>query len=140
MPPPDDDPFGLDDGLIKFFLLNDDHSLRPVRMMEWAQAFGASDRRVAFTGNETKYVSTVFLGLDHRFFGDGPPLVFETMVFVDEGKTIDLGGKIYPNHTSIDQERYGSWAAAEAGHKRMVERHLLNPVTRVTARAEEDDE
>jgi hypothetical protein len=26
-------------------------------------------------------ISTVFLGLDHRHFGDGPPLLFETMVF-----------------------------------------------------------
>jgi hypothetical protein len=26
------------------------------------------------------WVSTVFLGLDHRY-GDGPPLVFETMIF-----------------------------------------------------------
>jgi hypothetical protein len=26
-------------------------------------------------------VSTVFLGLDHDFYGAGPPLLFETMVF-----------------------------------------------------------
>lgn len=26
-------------------------------------------------------VSTVFLGIDHRFGPDGPPLVFETMIF-----------------------------------------------------------
>lgn len=26
-------------------------------------------------------VSTVWLGLDHRFMGDGPPLFWETMIF-----------------------------------------------------------
>jgi len=29
------------------------------------------------------WVSTVFLGLDHRDGGDGPPILFETMVFTD---------------------------------------------------------
>lgn len=53
------------------------------------------------------YVSTVFLGLDHRF-GQGEPLVFETMVF---------GGPL-----DQEQERYSTWDEAEAGHKAMVER------------------
>jgi hypothetical protein len=26
-------------------------------------------------------VSTVFLGLDHNFFDEGPPILFETMIF-----------------------------------------------------------
>lgn len=26
-------------------------------------------------------VSTVFLGLDHRFYDDGPPVLWETMIF-----------------------------------------------------------
>jgi hypothetical protein len=29
-------------------------------------------------------VSTVWLGIDHRGFGDGPPLIFETMIFGGE--------------------------------------------------------
>src|SRR5262245_36177649 len=31
-------------------------------------------------------VSTVFLGLNHRFFGQGPPILWETLVF---GTTLD---------------------------------------------------
>jgi hypothetical protein len=48
----------------------------------------------------------VFLGLDHRFGGSGPPLLFETMIF---------GGP-------LDEEmwRYSSWDAAEAGHAAAV--------------------
>jgi hypothetical protein len=116
----------------KYFLLNDDHSLRPVDMMEWAHAFANLDRSVAWTGNESKFVSTVFLGLDHRYFGDGPPMVFETMVFVDEGKTMKWpDGSERPHKTSLDIERYGSWAAAEAGHKRFVQKYLIDQKTRV---------
>jgi len=49
----------------------------------------------------------VFLGLNHSF-GEGPPLLFETMVF---------GG-------ALDQEqaRYTTWEQAEAGHKQMLAR------------------
>lgn len=102
----------------QFYLLGPDHQLIACELMEWAANFEHADRVVAQTGRREYVdgdwrkgfagiqVSTVFLGLDHRFFGDGPPLVFETMVF---------GGP----HDS-DMERYGSWAAAEAGHQRMV--------------------
>lgn len=52
-------------------------------------------------------ISTVFLGLDHRWSG-GPPLLFETMVF---------NGPL-----SEEQDRYTTWEQAVAGHKAMVER------------------
>ena len=72
----------------------------PVDELEWAQWFGAhQDERVVgrwdFADTE---VSTVFLGVDHQV-GDGPPLVFETMVF-GSGR-VDLVG------------RYSTWADAE---------------------------
>jgi len=51
-------------------------------------------------------VSTVFLGLDHGY-GDGPPVVFETMVF---------GGKY-----SDEMWRYATYDEAEAGHQRMLD-------------------
>jgi hypothetical protein len=50
-------------------------------------------------------VSTVFLALDHSF-GDGPPVLWETMVF---------GGP-----ADMDQQRYTSREAAEAGHVEAV--------------------
>jgi hypothetical protein len=51
-------------------------------------------------------VSTVFLSLNHSF-ANGPPLVFETMVF---------GGPL-----DGQQDRYSTRADALAGHARMVE-------------------
>lgn len=75
-------------------------------VIEWAQWFETAHRIVAqFQEGDTK-VSTVFLGIDHNF-GDGPPLIYETMVF---------GG---PHDGEMD--RYATRAEAEKGHQRMVE-------------------
>lgn len=52
-------------------------------------------------------VSTVFLGLDHRY-GDGPPIVFETMVFW-HGHPMDN-----------EYERYETLQQAKDGHARWV--------------------
>jgi hypothetical protein len=52
-------------------------------------------------------VSTVFLGLDHQY-GDGPPLLFETMVFSRDG-----GGE--------EQERCSTWDQAVAMHDRLAQ-------------------
>jgi hypothetical protein len=75
--------------------------------MEWGRFFQSADRRVASDEVGSARISTVFLGLDHSF-GDGPPLLFETMVFEGE-----LDGEC---------ERYSTWEEAEAGHSAMVER------------------
>jgi len=77
-------------------------------VIEWGKFFQDSDRRrVARTEIGDVLVSTVFLGIDHRW-GDGPPLIFETMVF---------GGE-------LDQEmdRYSTWEEAIKGHETMVKR------------------
>lgn len=47
-------------------------------------------------------ISTVFLGLDHRFYGEGDPVVFETMVF---------GG-----FRDDEQYRYCDWDTAHSFH------------------------
>ena len=67
----------------------------------------ANERRVAWTEIGDATVSTVFLAVDHSF-GDGPPLLFETMVF---------GGAL-----DCEQVRYATWEEAEAGHAAMCER------------------
>ena len=52
-----------------------------------------------------KFVSTVWLGIDHQY-GDGPPLIFETMVFLSK-----------MDYQDLDMKRYSSEAEAVAGHK-----------------------
>jgi hypothetical protein len=54
------------------------------------------------------HVSTVFLGIDHNFTGEGPPVLYETTVF--GGPEDDY------------QERYTSRELAEAGHRAVVDR------------------
>jgi hypothetical protein len=75
-------------------------------LLEWGRWFEKAERHVAedYLPGDV-HVSTVFLGLDHRW-GEGPPLLFETMIF---------GG---PNNEY--QERYSTWAEAEIGHAKAV--------------------
>jgi hypothetical protein len=58
-----------------------------------------------------RWVSTVWLGLDHSF-GSGPPLIFETMVF---------RSKDGPLH-DLECDRYSTEVDALAGHSRLCEK------------------
>lgn len=77
----------------------------------WGAWYATADRRLAVTtipGPDAPIrISTVFLGLDHQF-GDGPPVLWETMVF---------GGPLDGN-----LERYSTRADALAGHADIVAR------------------
>lgn len=79
-------------------------------MMTWAKKIeDRSYKRVAETTlSNGKWVSTVWLGLNHQY-GDGPPLIFETMVFKSKNDMNEL-----------DIERYSTLEEAKAGHERMV--------------------
>jgi len=63
-------------------------------------------KRVAYTVIGDAQVSTVFLGIDHGY-GPGPPVLFETMVFHDEGR---LDGEM---------TRCSTWEQAEEQHEAM---------------------
>ena len=75
-------------------------------LFKWALWLESADRHVRDTFRDDVRVSTVFLGLDHSY-GHGPPLLFETMVFV--------------NGVSETCDRYSTWAEAEEGHARQVD-------------------
>ncbi len=93
-------------------------------VMAWAKWFESADRNVArselgsfawmvWLGRllktrrfEPVRVSTVFLGLDHNYLGDGEPLLFETMIF----------GGIHDE----EQWRYSTWNEAVTGHYKAV--------------------
>jgi hypothetical protein len=76
-------------------------------LLRWATWFETADRQVAESLQGDVRVSTVFLGLDHSFSDHGPPVLFETMVFI--------------GHDAQDCERYSTWDEAEAGHARWVQ-------------------
>jgi hypothetical protein len=95
---------------VRTYILDGERVVLCPSVMEWARwNEGAANTRVDYTEITSDCrVSTVFLGLDHRFFGDGPPLVFETMIF---GGPKDLDENLW---------RYSSWDDAAIGHKAAV--------------------
>ena len=79
----------------------------PISLMEWSHIYSNADRTigsdVVIHGEHIVRVSTVYLGLDHSFFG-GIPLIFETMMFSTD-ESIDQG-----------QWRYATKEQAIRGH------------------------
>src|SRR5580765_3912616 len=92
----------------------------PISEMEFNRLLGLEVdddlyRRVASTVVGSYWVSTVWLGLNHRFLGDGPPIIFETMVFSnDEANDPDREGL-----HEFDMVRYCTEEEALAGHEEM---------------------
>ena len=84
-----------------YFILNDDHTLKEVKVEEWASYFQNADRAVQRTKVTDKIsVSTVFLGL--------PDQLFETMIF---------GGA-----EDQYQAHHDTWDEAVAGHEAALEK------------------
>jgi hypothetical protein len=76
-------------------------------LLVWSEWMSSNNTRVGYTEiRQGVMVSTVFLGIDHQF-GEGPPVVFETMIF---------GGR----HDGY-QDRYATWDRAIEGHKLAVD-------------------
>ena len=90
------------------YILTPEGEVRAASLMEWAAWFETADRCIAKTKSGDATISTVFLGLDHRFGESGPPVLWETMVF---------GGSL-----DGEQDSYTSLVAAQKGHEDMVER------------------
>ncbi len=73
--------------------------------MTWARWFEhPNNRRVALTQRGKITISTVFIGLDHNWSGQGPPILFETMIF---------GSQRIGDY----QRRYSTWDESVAGHR-----------------------
>jgi hypothetical protein len=85
----------------------------PIEKVEyWAKKYQEPGyKRVAETTlSDGTWISTVWLELNYRLWGDGPPLIFETMVFPAQDDLAEL-----------DMDRYSTLTEAEAGHIAMVE-------------------
>jgi hypothetical protein len=84
----------------------EDREIVPAPFEEWANWFEHGKRIIEQTHVGDRFVSTVFLGIDHNFMGMGGPILFETMIF--DG----------PNARSHDlfQERSRTYREAVARH------------------------
>src|SRR6266404_3275533 len=61
-----------------FYVLNGKRVYPVSDPIAWSMAGGVKGLELTEIGNSV--VSTIFMGIDHRHFGDGPPLLFETAV------------------------------------------------------------
>jgi hypothetical protein len=77
-------------------------------ILTWAKWFENTENRILQRDELPNgvCVSTVFLGMDHNYCFEGPPILWETMIF---------GGE----HDSY-QDRYNSREAALEGHKQAL--------------------
>ena len=77
-------------------------------VLVWGRFMSSGKRAVAQEMIGDVRVSTVFLGFDYHF-GDGPPILWETMVF-------------WPDEGGNECHRYSSLTEARAGHELVVAR------------------
>jgi hypothetical protein len=83
-------------------------------LVTWAKWFGEPTKHRVVkqtTLKNGRWVSTVFLGLDHSFGMGKKPILFETMVFPDRKDLADL-----------DMAKCSTWKEAETQHKEMVKK------------------
>ena len=95
--------------ILGHYILDEKLDVVEVSLQQWGRFFEKiGNRRVAFDKVGVYLVSTVFLGIDHNFLEEGPPHLFETMIF-KAGSNQDLYC-----------ERYATWDEAVEGHERAV--------------------
>lgn len=101
----------------EYYILEDNKPVPCKDLIEWGEWMSKNDRTVKRTERDGILVSTVFLGLNHAFHPNAPPLLFESMVFPQykEGKFYDT-----------DMDRYHTWEEALEGHEAMCRKVFGN--------------
>ena len=90
-------------------------------LLKWSHWYEKKQRRVRSTYIGPYWISTVFLGLNHRFFGDGPPILFETMVF----NKLNPGEDLYSGRTCTWRHALKMHWHAVAIYKRRQKMNLV---------------
>jgi len=123
---PPDDPWNALARFKNFWILDENRVPKiAADMDEWAnfmQRDFEERSRVGNTETATMWVSTVFLGVDHNYRNDGPPILFETMVFSREKYPREFRGKIGWSREDFHTYRYATWDDALTGHNTTVRR------------------
>lgn len=91
----------------KMYVLDADNHVVEATLEEWGNFLESDAKVIGYTEiTSACRVSTVFIGIDHRVWGKGPPVLFETMIF---------GGPL-----DESQWRYTSYDDAMTGHQMAV--------------------
>lgn len=92
-----------------YYILEGKKIVQVEDILTWGTFYSKiSKRRVGSDNIQGVSISTVFLGIDHNFSSDGPPVLFETMSF---GKILSPECILY---------RYCTYNAAYNTHRRLV--------------------
>jgi hypothetical protein len=93
-----------------YVLVGDDRRVVKADVLTWGRWFenAGINRWVGKDSVGDVDISTVCIGVEHRLFGKGPPLIFETMIFGGE-----LDGHMW---------RYSTWDDAVTGHAMAVKK------------------
>lgn len=87
---------------------------QPIDLKKWGELWeDFSYRLIQQDKVNGKFISTVWLGSNHRFIGEGAPLIFETMVFPDDED----------NWEEEEMYRYATEAEAKATHQMLLEKY-----------------
>jgi hypothetical protein len=94
------------------YKLDENKNAVPCTTLEWGEQLedmrNNHTKHVADETIDGKRISTVWLGLDHKWCDEGSPLIYETMVFDD-------------NRQEMYCTRYSTWKQAEDGHAKAVQ-------------------
>jgi hypothetical protein len=101
-----------------FFYVLVGHTALPLADGEFDQWKGAAS--VALSMFKSGTVSTIFLGVDHRFHDDGLPLLFETLVLSGPHKGYEV--------------RSPTWELAESTHRQACDMVRAGPVLSLRGR------
>ena len=101
----------------RYVIMTEAGELVPVGPIRWARWLEENRtlRQLEQDEVEGVLISTVFLGLDHSFEKDAPPLYFESMVFKKTGKKVDWH--------ELEMERYSTRDEALRGHRKLVKKY-----------------
>lgn len=89
------------------YILDGHTPVQVLDLYEWGEWFQSAERHVAHDFVGRVEVSTVFLGMDHGWIPNQPPVLFETLV---------IGGGIFDEAMM----RYATWDEAAEGHQFML--------------------
>ena len=90
----------------RYYTLNGHTPVPCYDVQAWGRWFEQADRWVGSTAVRGFRVSTIFLGLDHSFSGEGDPILFQTTVSSEERE--------------VAEWRYSTWEQAARGHRTIV--------------------
>lgn len=107
------------------YILDEKGEPKQADTLEWAawyeQAQRAGTCKIALDLIGPYRVSTIFLAIDHNFWGKGRPILWETMVFDERSRPDQERG----SGLDLEMDRYTSKRDALRGHADMCDRVRL---------------